>query len=40
MIERIVYHKKISGRLAYQVRWKRCDAMEDSWLREEDLPNA
>ena len=33
-------HKKIRGRLVYQVGWRGHDAMEDSWLREEDLANA
>ena len=39
-IERILSHKKTRNRMLYQVRWRGYDAMEDSWLGEEDLANA
>ena len=35
-IKRIVTHKKITGRILYQVIQRGYDTMED-WLKEEDL---
>ena len=39
-IERLVSNKKTRGRFIYQGRWRGYDAMEDNWLREEDLASA
>ena len=39
-IERIMYYKKTGGRVVYQIRWRGYDAIENTWLGEEDLVNA
>ena len=39
-IKRIASNKNTRGRTIYQVRWRGYDAIEDSWLSEEDLASA
>ena len=38
-VERMMYHKNTRVRTIYKVKWNGYDAMEDGWLREEDLAN-